>query len=117
MGLFPFIWLAAAAIAVFCIFAGFQQVLLVQWIGTCLYLLSLVRWRRRIREARQADKASEPATALEPAEPVDRADQVVQRHVEDRRFGGAPPDDLQKRLIQKLFWLEQLYGVGGSRLR
>lgn len=103
MTILPLIWLAGAAVAAFCMLTGLDQVLLVQGILTCLYLLTLIRLRRYTRHRRAAGNALPQARSPEPAD----LEALVEFREECRRFGGGAPDDLQTRLLRKVMQMEE----------
>ncbi|MBJ2149333.1 hypothetical protein [Paracoccus sp. IB05] len=103
MAIFPLMWLAGAAIAAICFLTGFDQVLLIQGIVTFLYLLTLIRWRRRTRMGRISDKTPHPPEEPDLTDP----DGSVAFHETCRQFGGGAPDDLQPRLLRKAIQMEQ----------
>ncbi|MCL4067128.1 hypothetical protein M3484_11155 [Pseudomonas sp. GX19020] len=103
MAIFPLMWLVGAVIAAICFLTGFDQVLLIQGIVTCLYLLTLIRWRRRSRIRRISDMALRPPEEPDLTDP----DRQVEFHETCRKFGGGDPDDLQPRLLRKAMQMEQ----------
>ena len=103
MAIFPLMWLAGAVIAAICFLTGFDQVLLIQGIVTCLYLLTLIRWRRRSRTRRISGTPPRPPEEPDLTDPESQ----VEFHETCRKFGGGDPDDLQPRLLRKAMQMEQ----------
>lgn len=110
MLLFPYFWLAGAAVAAVCIWLGAGEVLLLQWAAVCLYLLSFLRWHRNGAVYASTVDPDEEIAALRALEisndPTAGPAQPLLMVEEDPRFGGRGPDDLQQHLLQHCAQLE-----------
>lgn len=116
MPTFALLWFVAAVIGAVCILAGLEEVLFIQWVSACLYIVTLLCWRhsRIVQQdlAPSSDQGEWPqeqeTVPMMPGGHEGTGDRDPLRSVtRDRRFPDGMPDELESRLMSKCTWMEQ----------